>query len=92
MPVSLYGMSVCELGNEFFDFDWMSMCVCVCVCGGGGWRGGGEDGAEEGRGGGCGGLIILGCCPQMSREWWTFFWVGVIWVMVGMWISVADHM
>ena len=51
MPVSLYGMSVCELGNEFFDFDWMSMCVCVCVCvGGGGGKGGGGVWAGGGEG------------------------------------------
>ena len=74
---------VCLCVNLAMNFLILIECLCVCVCvcvGGGGVRGSSY------------GLIILGCCPQMSREWWTFFWVGVIWVMVGMWISVADHM
>ena len=82
---------VCLCVNLAMNFLILIECLCVCVCVGGGVRGVGGYGTEEGRGSSYG-LIILGCCPQMSREWWTFFWVGVIWVMVGMWISVADHM
>ena len=83
---------VCLCVNLAMNFLILIECLCVCVCvWGGGGKGGGGYGTEEGRGSSYG-LIILGCCPQMSREWWTFFWVGVIWVMVGMWISVADHM
>ena len=49
---------VCLCVNLAMNFLILIECVCVCVGGGG---------TEEERGSSYG-LIILGCCPQMSRE------------------------